>query len=179
MPAGLQGDAAQLGGPKGRAGSNPAQSNLVAEFHPANTLSRPRIELKLKKMTEEIEAGQVWAFSATKDVPPILVFIGSIESLRGHQIVGVQIKPHPDVDKTAWPQVGHLPILLATAEITKGRLVRREIVLGDDFREGYAIWLKKYLAEEANAFSCAVTEAYALAVEIRNEAIQNAKNLRK
>lgn len=50
MPAGLQVDAAPVGGPSGRAGSTPAQSNLVAEIHPANTLFRPWFDLRVKMM---------------------------------------------------------------------------------------------------------------------------------
>ena len=39
MPAGLQVDAALNGWASARAGSNPAQSNLVAEIHPAHPCS--------------------------------------------------------------------------------------------------------------------------------------------
>ena len=48
MPAGLQVDAALRGS---RAGSNPAQSNLVAKIHPATTLFRQQVHLSGDRQT--------------------------------------------------------------------------------------------------------------------------------
>lgn len=39
-----------MGGPSGRAGSTPAQRNLVAEIHPANALFCVWSNLRVKKM---------------------------------------------------------------------------------------------------------------------------------
>lgn len=73
MPAGLQVDATSCGvGPLGCAGSTPAQSNLVAENHPANALFQTWFDLRVRtmeltKVTSRFEAA--WQVANGKQTP--------------------------------------------------------------------------------------------------------------
>ena len=177
MPAGLQVDAALSGlAFRGRAGSNPAQSDLVAENHPANALFQTWFDLKVIDMEKEIKAGQVWAFSSTESLPPLLVFIGRIDVLDDTAVASVQIKPHPKVSRAVWPDVGHLPVAVQGADIQSGRLVREDIKLGEDLKQGFEIWREQHRVGKAKFFTDSIKAAYSDAVAIRNEAIRNAKS---
>ncbi len=149
---------------------------LVAENHPANALFQTWFDLRVIDMEKEINAGQVWAFSATECLPPLLVFIGRIDVLDDTAVASVQIKPHPKVSRAEWPDVGHLPVAVQASDIRSGRIVREDIQLGEDFKQGFEIWREQYQIGKAKFFTNEIMAAYSDAVAMRNEALKNTKN---
>ena len=117
---------------------------------------------------EKINTGQVWAFPASENLPPLMVFIGCIDQMDNQIIASVMIVPHPEAEEAVWPRVSHLPIALESLGLEEGRMVKEGVDISAQMREGYTIWLAKYRTGAAGVFNTTVAEAYTSVVYTKN-----------
>ncbi len=118
----------------------------------------------------DYEAGQGWALDASADVPPILVFIHTLEEFEhAGTVAGVSVEPHPQAKELGWPTVSHLPIMAESLGLETGRVALTDQVPGDGFWEGYNTWLEKFRASEAGVFTMSAQEAYKLVLGVVEE----------
>ena len=115
----------------------------------------------------DYKVGQGWALDASEDLPPILVFIHSLEEFEHAGLVaGVAVEPHPEAKDLGGPSVSHFPITAEHLGLDAGRLALTDQVPSERFWEGYNTWLEKFQNSKAGVFTVSAQEAYKLVLGV-------------